>query len=479
MRRALLLLLGLATAVVGLRAPPAARAAAVVTVDTFQDTFDGSCADADCSLRDAIAAVDTGGTVRVRPGYYPLTLAGAGGVEAGDLDVERAMTVVGIGESGAFLDASGLGDRAVDVAADVGLRHLTLLGGSPVGAGGVIRVRQGELVLSLATVGSGRAQRGGGIAVLGDAAAQIFRSWGFDNHATEKGGFVFTNASARLERSTLSANEAKAGGGASIGLAGSLLVLDSTLSNNVAMRGGGAIHSRGEVALYGATVARNRARVGGAIMATPDATIGAVSSVLSGNSASERGPTCSRRLSSDGHNVADTGGCGLLASADLVGVDPLLGPLVQNGGSTPTHALRPGSPAVGRGAGCGPFDQRGAPRRDCDSGAYELVFCRDLAVTIVGTPGRDDLSGGIGRDVFLGLGADDVFQGSLDADRACGGHGDDVLIGGPGKDGLAGNAGDDTLRGEAGNDQLIGGTGVDVCRGGDGRDTTRRCERVS
>src|SRR6266540_4165559 len=152
MRRASVSLLCLMSILAMLAVAPAARAAAVVTVDTFEDTFDGSCADPDCSLRDAIAAVDEGGTVRVPPGYYPLTLAGTGGVEAGDLDLDRAMTLVGTGETGSFLDAAGLGDRAFDVTAPVTLRHLTLLGGSDVTTGGVVRTRTGSLRLVLVTI---------------------------------------------------------------------------------------------------------------------------------------------------------------------------------------------------------------------------------------------------------------------------------------------------------------------------------------
>lgn len=58
--------------------------------------------------------------------------------------------------------------------------------------------------------------------------------------------------------------------------------------------------------------------------------------------------------------------------------DPLLGPLQDNGGTTLTHALRAGSPAINTGSSAevGPWDQRGEgfPRRFCgyaDIGAYE------------------------------------------------------------------------------------------------------------
>lgn len=63
-------------------------------------------------------------------------------------------------------------------------------------------------------------------------------------------------------------------------------------------------------------------------------------------------------------------------------LDPLLGPLADNGGFTFTHALYPGSPAIDAGdpANCPATDQRGFPRPldgdglngpRCDMGAYE------------------------------------------------------------------------------------------------------------
>ena len=73
-------------------------------------------------------SVDAGGTVRLPPGFYGLDLAGGGG-DAGDIDLSRPVTIVGVGETGSFLDASGLGDRVFDATADVTLRHLSLLGG--------------------------------------------------------------------------------------------------------------------------------------------------------------------------------------------------------------------------------------------------------------------------------------------------------------------------------------------------------------
>jgi len=482
MRRVFLSAIGLGLLLTMLGAVPA-FAAATLTVDTFEDTFDGSCADGDCSIRDAVSAVDAGGTVRLPAGFFALTLTGAG-PNAGDIDLGSPVTIVGIGETGSFIDASALGDRAFDVSSEVFLRHLTLLGGSQVGRGGLVRVTVGSVDLSRSTIFGGRADDGGAIAVGSQAVAFIDRSWIFDNRATDRGGGLFLLGSSVITRSTVSGNDAVGGGGAFVGPSASLTFANSTVSGNDAVRGGG-VRAIGAIDLHFASIVANHASVGGAVLTSATSQSTVADNVFARNEASERGPLCVRPLTSEGGNVADVRGCGLSVWDDLAGVDPRVGILRQNGGPTPTHALKVDSPAVGRGSGCDPTDQRGAPRSGgadrafCESGAYELVFCLGRPVTIVGTPGDDDLSGGLQRDVFLGRGGDDVFQGSLDVDRACGGMGDDHLIGGPGDDQLAGNPGRDLLEGEGGDDLLIGGPGADVCRGGPGQDIPRRCETVS
>jgi CSLREA domain-containing protein len=457
-------------------AAPRAIAVPTLTVDVFEDTFDGSCGDGDCSLRDAVAAVDPGGTIRVPPGFYALSLTGAG-PNAGDLDLDRPMRIVGIGETGSFLDASGLGDRIFDVDADVTLRHLALLNGTTGGAGGLVRVRTGALGIGRSSLVFGAARDGGAIAVGAQATLALTRSLVSANVADDRGGGVFVRGVAEVSRSTISENRGPRGGGLFVAGDAPTTIGDSTISRNTAGLGGG-VRAAGDVHLFSSTVAGNRAGVGGGV-AVSGATVTTGSAVFARNRASDRGPLCAGPLSSAGHNVADESGCRLSGPGDLTGVDPKLGALHQNGGPTPTHALLEGSPAIGRGADCHWLDQRGAPRTDCDSGAYELVRCLGRPVTIVGTPEDDELSGGLGRDVFLGLGGDDEFQGSLNEDRGCGGAGDDVLIGGPAADRLAGGAGRDVLRGEAGADRLDGGRGTDVCRGGPGLDTIRRCETVS
>jgi hypothetical protein len=82
-----------------------------------------------------------------------------------------------------------------------------------------------------------------------------------------------------------------------------------------------------------------------------------------------------------GHNISSND-CEAAEPSDMLNSDPLLLPLAENGGRTPTHALAPGSPAIDAGgAECEPTDQRGVPRPQdgdsdgtalCDIGAFEL-----------------------------------------------------------------------------------------------------------
>jgi hypothetical protein len=94
--------------------------------------------------------------------------------------------------------------------------------------------------------------------------------------------------------------------------------------------------------------------------------------------------TLSGQVISEGYNLDSDGSCQLTEPTDLLGIDPLLGPLQDNGGATWTHALLPGSPArdaIPWGTtGCGTSlysDQRGKARPHgaggtCDIGAYEV-----------------------------------------------------------------------------------------------------------
>ncbi|MDZ7734368.1 MAG: choice-of-anchor Q domain-containing protein [Acidimicrobiia bacterium] len=90
----------------------------------------------------------------------------------------------------------------------------------------------------------------------------------------------------------------------------------------------------------------------------------------------------SDRITTLGHNIVTDQTCEFGFSSDHEDADPLLGPLADNGGPTPTHAPATGSPAIdavptgtsGLCDGTVTTDQRGVPRpvgSGCDIGALE------------------------------------------------------------------------------------------------------------
>ena len=169
---------------------------------------------------------------------------------------------------------------------------------------------------------------------------------------------------------------------------GSLTITNSTISGNTARVSGGGLYNSGSSSLLNATVNRNTADQnsdgtgsgGGIFINSGSVTI--KNTILAGNLVSHANPTgleCSGTLNSNGHNlVQNVSGCTLsgTASGNVLGVDPLLAILANNGGTTLTHALAPLSPAIDAGdsVGCPATDQRGLPRpvgAGCDIGAVE------------------------------------------------------------------------------------------------------------
>jgi Ca2+-binding RTX toxin-like protein len=151
-------------------------------------------------------------------------------------------------------------------------------------------------------------------------------------------------------------------------------------------------------------------------------------------------------------------------------IDPLLGPLQDNGGPTFTHALLPGSPAIDA---ANPnfnvlIDQRGVTRpqgNGFDIGAFESTLLSP-GVTLIGTPNDDNWTGGEGDDTLNGFNSQDILQGLAGDDLLDGGDGDDRLFGGEDNDTLLGGSGQDRLFGEAGDDLLDGGAGDNILNGG-------------
>ena len=186
--------------------------------------------------------------------------------------------------------------------------------------------------------------------------------------------------------STLSGNSTAIIGGAGIYNAGTLTVTNSTLSGNEVWwyGSGGGIYNLGTLTVTASTLVDNYAGDGGVQPGGGGiynaGTLHIRNTILAGNTADTAGPDLKGSLTSSGYNlIGNTSGGSGFAPTDLLNVDPLLGPLQDNGGPTWTVALLPGSPAIDAGdnTDAPQFDQRGEgyPRifgGQIDIGAYEV-----------------------------------------------------------------------------------------------------------
>jgi hypothetical protein len=184
-----------------------------------------------------------------------------------------------------------------------------------------------------------------------------------------RGGGINNEGQLWVANSAIVGNSSQTGGG--ISNSGTMTLTNVTLSGNTAVYGGAAIASQGTAALTNVTIAGNLATPG-----TGTALTGAFTmrnTLITGNGDA---PKCAGSVESLGYNIGSDASCNLSGLGDQNGVDPMLGPLADNGGGTMTHALLPGSPAIDAGDpnGCPATDQRGVARPQgsgCDIGAFE------------------------------------------------------------------------------------------------------------
>ena len=285
-----------------------------------------------------------------------------------------------------------------------------------VDGGGIRNDPGGTLTLTNSTVsGNAAGDDGGGIHNIAGATLTLTNSTVIGNDAGDDGGGIRNAGTANLFSSTivnnragLNASPTNLGGGGVDNFGGTLTLTNSTVSGNIARTDGGGIFiEMGTVTSFSSTIANNRADansdgsgIGGGVYnwSQQGATFKFQNTIIANNQVGSNRNNirdCAGTLTSQGYNLMRTtppGECNVApVTGDLFSSDPILGPLQNNGGSTQTHALLAGSPAIDAGnpnVGCVdstgtplPTDQRGLPRAFdgngdsravCDIGAFEL-----------------------------------------------------------------------------------------------------------
>ncbi len=236
---------------------------------------------------------------------------------------------------------------------------------------------------------AGSADYGGGI--YNDGTVVLHNSTVSGNTALS-GGAIYNTGTLTVSHSTISGNSATSGGGI-YNIGGLVVLINSTLANNSASTVAGGLYNEasGTINANNVTISNNMASTYGGGVRNYSATFAFKNTILANNSASSGGPDCSTVLSSltsQGNNLIENiSGCtiGGDTTGNIVGVDPQLDTLKNNGGPTQTMALLPGSPAMeaGNNATCESTDQRGRARpfdgdnngtATCDIGAFEYVI---------------------------------------------------------------------------------------------------------
>jgi CSLREA domain-containing protein len=343
--------------------PPQAGPTFIVTITL--DFDDGLCGVADCTLREAINAANAapgGNTISFAPGI-------TGTIQLGSVlpSVSGNLAVQGPGANLLTVRRNTGADYRIftitngtSIGPVVSLAGLTINNGkAPAPAslnGGGILNDHGDLTLTNCVVSGNVATNGAGIhtdgTTSGNAKLTLTGCTLNNNVASGFGGAINNNGShggnaiTSLTNCTLHGNDANRGAAVwTSGAAGSanLSVFNCTIADNSApfagiyndgTSGSGIVTLRSTILKTGASGA-NIANVNNAGTVT-----------------------------SQDYNLSNDSGSGfLIGDVDQINTDPLLAPLTDNGGPTPTRLLLPGSAALDKGKSFGLLiDQRGLAR---------------------------------------------------------------------------------------------------------------------
>jgi len=247
-------------------------------------------------------------------------------------------------------------------------------------AGAIVNARTGSVTLTGCTITNNHVgNTGGAIANDNTGTVTVTDSTISGNSCGSVGGGIYNHTGIiNVVRSTISnnstANQGGNGGGIYNNTTGTINLTSSTISGNHASGGGGLYFSSlgaGQATIISSTITGNTALTGGGVaINNGGSSITIKNTIIAGNTANNVSKDIFGPLASSGYNLigSNSGGTITATTGDQIGtsgapINPLLGPLQNNGGPTFTHEPLTNSPAIDTGNAFGlGIDQRGYQR---------------------------------------------------------------------------------------------------------------------
>jgi predicted outer membrane repeat protein len=337
------------------------------------------------SLRQAVALSGLFDAITFAPALVDSTIT----LAQGSISITHDLTIYGFSDPGMLTISGGAADRIFYLSANLGLRRMTLTQGHAVGCGGAVYAKNSGAFLAETVVSGNEAKFGGGICCVGPGSSiSVEKSRISGNSAELGGGLYFGQSDSNrnsVTTSTVSGNTARRsgggiyvagigalyiarsliagnsvpapsqyfyssqGGGLTIGGVNSLLkIRATTITGNYAYSGGSAIRildaSGDRTELSNVTISANSSSGGGAILST-GGTPSLDSSIVANNSGGDLFGTFVLNFSL----LKDLYGAQFTGWQNVLGADPQLGPLADNGGPTRSMLPAAGSPVINQG----------------------------------------------------------------------------------------------------------------------------------